>query len=122
MYILNNIFDYFFCDFVSFFLYPSILGDRVQLLHMTPKEAFKLPIVNGRLYDIVHIRDEHSITSLLYDIVVSFDLIKHGGTLIVGDLRDHLSMSNVIENFGSIFSESIAKIHYIRDQIILIKK
>ena len=91
---------------------------------LTSNLALKLSDVNQVAYDLIHIMDEYTITSLLYDIVICFDLLKSGGILIVGEWHDRakISMSTVIDFVSAVFTDKISKTYHIRDEIIIIKK
>jgi len=86
----------------------------------------KLPIVNQITYELIHIMDEYSTTSLLYDIVICFDLLKPDGILIITgewqDRADEISMASVVGFFSAVFADKISKTYHIRDEIIFIKK
>ena len=78
------------------------------------------------MFDVIYINDKYTQNSLLYYLVMSFDLLKCGGILIVGKYRALgtsfiWTFESVVEIFITISANEITKWYNLSNQVIVIK-
>lgn len=103
----DNIYNYFIFNIINF-------KDKINLILNDSKSALKqLSLYNLEKYDFIYINDDLNYKSIIFNLILSFDLIKKDGIILLNN------QNNIdIEPFLSIYKNDIDVIY---DKQIIIK-